>query len=36
MKKKGDKGSIAYFGNVVDLWERLAKEEEIIVELGSD
>ena len=27
--------SIAYQGNVVDLWERLA-EEDIVVELGSD
>lgn len=28
--------SIAYLGNVVDLWERLAQEEEMLVELGSD
>ncbi|CAI2352264.1 unnamed protein product [Caenorhabditis sp. 36 PRJEB53466] len=28
--------SIGYLGNVVDLWERLADEEECIVELGSD
>lgn len=28
--------SIAYHGNVVDLWERLAKEEENIVDLASD
>ena len=28
--------SIAYLGNIVDVWERLAKEEEQIVELGSD
>jgi len=28
--------SIAYHGNVVDLWERLAKEETNIVDLGSD
>ncbi|GMS95974.1 hypothetical protein PENTCL1PPCAC_18149, partial [Pristionchus entomophagus] len=28
--------SIGYLGNVVDLWERLAAEDELIVELGSD
>ncbi|CAD5227561.1 unnamed protein product [Bursaphelenchus xylophilus] len=28
--------SIGYHGNVVDLWERLAQEEEQLVELGSD
>jgi len=28
--------SIAYLGNVVDLWERLGKEEEMLVELASD
>eukprot|EP01120_Amphizonella_sp_Union-15-10_P013250 TRINITY_DN6129_c0_g1_i5.p1 TRINITY_DN6129_c0_g1~~TRINITY_DN6129_c0_g1_i5.p1 ORF type:complete len:375 (+),score=91.09 TRINITY_DN6129_c0_g1_i5:42-1127(+) len=28
--------SIAYVGNVVDLWEKLAAEEELLVELGSD
>lgn len=28
--------SIAYHGNIVDLWERLAQEEELLVELGSD
>ncbi|GMT24774.1 hypothetical protein PFISCL1PPCAC_16071, partial [Pristionchus fissidentatus] len=28
--------SIGYLGNVVDLWERLAEEEELLVELGSD
>jgi len=28
--------SIAYHGNVVDLWERLAEEKELLVELGSD
>uniref|UniRef100_A0AC34Q2F6 Urocanate hydratase n=1 Tax=Panagrolaimus sp. JU765 TaxID=591449 RepID=A0AC34Q2F6_9BILA len=33
-KKQGV--SIGYLGNVVDLWEKLAKEDEILVELGSD
>lgn len=28
--------SIGFLGNVVDLWERLAEEEELLVELGSD
>ncbi|KAL3082892.1 hypothetical protein niasHS_010694 [Heterodera schachtii] len=28
--------SIGYLGNVVELWERLAEEPELIVELGSD
>eukprot|EP01114_Cavostelium_apophysatum_P015656 TRINITY_DN4313_c0_g1_i1.p1 TRINITY_DN4313_c0_g1~~TRINITY_DN4313_c0_g1_i1.p1 ORF type:complete len:696 (-),score=166.13 TRINITY_DN4313_c0_g1_i1:1-2088(-) len=28
--------SIAYLGNIVDLWEALAKEEELLVDLGSD
>ncbi|KAF8370806.1 hypothetical protein PRIPAC_77235 [Pristionchus pacificus] len=28
--------SIGYLGNVVDLWERLAAEDELLVELGSD
>ncbi|KAL6054210.1 Urocanate hydratase [Balamuthia mandrillaris] len=28
--------SIAFHGNVVDLWERLAAEEELLVDLGSD
>ncbi len=28
--------SLAYEGNVVDLWERLAVEEDMVVELGSD
>uniref|UniRef100_A0AC34FJ66 Urocanate hydratase n=1 Tax=Panagrolaimus sp. ES5 TaxID=591445 RepID=A0AC34FJ66_9BILA len=28
--------SIGYLGNVVDLWEKLAKENELLVELGSD
>ncbi|KAH7714336.1 hypothetical protein AAVH_18292 [Aphelenchoides avenae] len=28
--------SIGYLGNVVDLWERLAEEKELLVELGSD
>lgn len=28
--------SIGYLGNVVDVWERLATEPELLVELGSD
>jgi len=28
--------SIAFLGNVVDLWERLADEDEFLVDLGSD
>ena len=28
--------SIGYLGNIVDLWEAFAKEEEMLVELGSD
>jgi len=28
--------SIGYHGNVVDLWRRLADQEELLVELGSD
>lgn len=28
--------SIAYLGNIVDLWEGLANESEMLVELGSD
>lgn len=28
--------SIAYVGNIVDLWERLCEEKELLVELGSD
>ncbi|CAD6198752.1 unnamed protein product [Caenorhabditis auriculariae] len=28
--------SIGYLGNIVDLWERLANEPEMLVELGSD
>ena len=28
--------AIGFLGNVVDLWERLAEEEELLVELGSD
>uniref|UniRef100_A0A915CLB1 Urocanate hydratase n=1 Tax=Ditylenchus dipsaci TaxID=166011 RepID=A0A915CLB1_9BILA len=28
--------SIGYLGNIVDLWERLAEEKELLVELGSD
>ena len=28
--------AIAYHGNIVDVWERLAEEKELLVELGSD
>ena len=28
--------SIAYLGNIVDVWERIALEKELIVDLGSD
>ena len=28
--------SLAFLGNIVELWERLAEEEECLVELGSD
>ena len=28
--------SIGFWGNVVDVWERLAEEEELLVDLGSD
>jgi urocanate hydratase len=28
--------SLAYHGNVVSLWQRLAQEDELLVELGSD
>lgn len=34
-QKKGEAHSIAYLGNIVDLWERLA-ERKIKVDLGSD
>jgi urocanate hydratase len=34
-RKKGEAHSIAFLGNVVDLWERLA-ERNIAVDLGSD
>ncbi len=34
-QRKGEAISIGYLGNIVDLWERLAKEE-IHVDLGSD
>lgn len=36
LKQKKQAGSIAYLGNVVDLWERLAEEPEHLVDLGSD
>jgi urocanate hydratase len=28
--------SIGYLGNTVDMWEKIAEEKDIIVELGSD
>ncbi|MCB0767444.1 MAG: urocanate hydratase, partial [Flavobacteriales bacterium] len=34
-QKKGEAHSIAYLGNIVDLWERLA-ERKVHVDLGSD
>lgn len=35
-KKEKKVVSIAYHGNIVDLWERLALEDENIIDLGSD
>ncbi|KAL9652593.1 hypothetical protein ABK040_000160 [Willaertia magna] len=35
-RKNKEVVSIGYLGNVVDLWERLAEEDELLVELGSD
>ena len=35
-EKPEDGVSIGYHGNVVTLWERLAEEKELLVELGSD
>lgn len=35
-KKNNEATSIAYHGNVVDLWEALAKEDVNLVDLGSD
>lgn len=35
-REKQEKTSIGYFGNIVDLWEKLAEEEECLVHLGSD
>uniref|UniRef100_A0A0N4Z4Y8 urocanate hydratase n=1 Tax=Parastrongyloides trichosuri TaxID=131310 RepID=A0A0N4Z4Y8_PARTI len=35
-KKSKKAVSIGYLGNVVDLWERLCKEKDNLVELGSD
>lgn len=35
-RRLGSAISIGFLGNVVDLWERLAVEEELLVELGSD
>ena len=34
LEKKGN--SIGYLGNIVDLWERLAKEDINLIDLGSD
>jgi urocanate hydratase len=28
--------ALGFHGNIVDLWERLAEEKEMLVELGSD
>eukprot|EP01117_Protostelium_nocturnum_P012579 TRINITY_DN462_c0_g1_i1.p1 TRINITY_DN462_c0_g1~~TRINITY_DN462_c0_g1_i1.p1 ORF type:complete len:699 (-),score=278.79 TRINITY_DN462_c0_g1_i1:181-2277(-) len=35
-RKEKEVVSIAFHGNIVDVWERLAKEDELLVELGSD
>ncbi|KAK5968524.1 urocanate hydratase [Trichostrongylus colubriformis] len=35
-RKEQKTRSIGYLGNVVDLWERLAAEKELLVDLGSD
>jgi len=35
-RKEKKISTIGYHGNIVDLWEKLAKEEELLVELGSD
>ena len=35
-RKEGKPIAIGYLGNVVDVWERLAEEDELLVELGSD
>lgn len=35
-KANKEQTSIAFLGNIVDVWERLAKEEAHLVELGSD
>lgn len=35
-KKNKENVSIAFLGNIVDVWERLAKETENLVDLGSD
>jgi len=36
MREDKDSGSLAYLGNVVEVWERFAKEESLLVDLGSD
>jgi urocanate hydratase len=35
-KAKEEQTSIAFLGNIVEVWERLAEEEAHLVELGSD
>lgn len=35
-KKNNISISIAYLGNIVDVWERISLEEELLVDLGSD
>lgn len=35
-RSKGEAISIGFLGNVVLLWERLAEEKELLVDLGSD
>ena len=36
LRNSGEAASLAFVGNVVVLWERLADEPELLVELGSD
>ena len=33
-KRERETVSIAYHGNVVEIWERFAEEKELLVELG--
>jgi urocanate hydratase len=35
-KKNEEQTSIAFLGNIVDVWERLAQEEDSLIDLGSD